>query len=145
MPPHRVITNTYKDTLMSNSSKFQGPFPTTTNDIDPYPWLKDKSSNEFYRPKLRAMGIKPRLCSRSTSRAAESENEDVMQQEDVQGCPAVTQMLLEAAVMDLEDVLAGSGRTEDEAGVCVQRIKNLLARLDADANRQQGGGDVRRR
>ncbi|WP_321495598.1 hypothetical protein [uncultured Desulfobacter sp.] len=68
-----------------------------------------------------------------------------MQQEDVQGCPAVTQMLLEAAVMDLEDVLAGSGRTEDEAGVCVQRIKNLLARLDADANRQQGGGDVRRR
>lgn len=56
--------------------------------------------------------------------------ECLMAIEEAQGCPEVKQMLLEAAVMDLEDALesavvdienslAGIGRAESEARVCI--------------------------
>lgn len=55
-----------------------------------------------------------------------------MPQEQVQGCPGVTQMLLEAAVLDLEDVIAGTGQTDGAVKICTQRIKNLMGRLQAN-------------
>lgn len=52
----------------------------------------------------------------------------VREYEGVHSCPEVKQMLLEAAVMDLEDALSGVVRA-DEARTSVQRIKNLLNAL----------------
>jgi hypothetical protein len=61
-----------------------------------------------------------------------------MPQEQVKACPEVTQMLLEAAVMDLEDALAGRCLTDGPVRACLQRIKNMLDRLQAD---EPGNGE----
>lgn len=48
------------------------------------------------------------------------------------GCPEVKLMLIEAAVMELEEALAGTVRENGAARVYLQRIKNLVGELQVD-------------
>lgn len=55
--------------------------------------------------------------------------EKIMQEAESQSCSEVKKMLLEAAVMDLDDALSGIGIALGEAKASMQRVRNLMNNL----------------